>query len=75
MRYWLDLGLLCVVHLYQLRLKKTFGATLWLHYGMLAVLWLGLVGQPREERIQCFCCHGYCAIQKRINVSALPMAP
>ena len=28
----------------------------WLCYGVLAVLWLCLLGQPGEERIQCVCC-------------------
>ena len=28
----------------------------WLCYGVLAVLWLCLLGQPEEERIRCVCC-------------------
>ena len=40
-----------------------------------AVLWLCLLGQPREERLQHVCCCGCCASQEWVNLSAVPVIP
>ena len=36
---------------------------------------LRLLGQPREEGVQCVCCYGCCASQERTSLSEVPMAP
>ena len=62
MRHSLGHGFLCAVWMHELHPPKPC---------ITAVSWLRLLGQPREEGIQCVCCSS----QERTNSSQVPMAP